>query len=192
MDKKRFDLIKDKYGFLASWAVWAEADDKPKSNMGDVSIFNDPAIINSLNENIIFVGLNISRGSIKIPLANFHDSNPRATDFKTRYALKDTPYWGGYMTDIIKNYSEVDSGQIPNYLKNNPDIEADNAKVFEEELYDLGAQNPLIISFGVLTYKILKRNFNDKYRITKIPHYANHGSKEKYREEVNRILDMEF
>ena len=96
------------------------------------------------------------------------------------------------MTDIIKNYSEVDSGQIPNYLKNNPSIEADNAKVFEEELYDLGAQNPLIISFGVLTYKILKRNFSNKYRITKIPHYANHGSKEKYREEVNRILDMEF
>ena len=48
--------------------------------------------------------------------------------------------------------------RTPNYLKNNSGIEADNAKVFEEELYDLGAQNPLIISFGVLTYKILKRN----------------------------------
>jgi len=157
--------------------------------MGDLNIFNDPKTIEYLNENIIFVGLNISRGSIKVPFANFHDANPRATDFKTRYALKDTSYWGGYMTDIIKNYSEVDSGQIPKYLKDNPDIEANNVKVFEEELDDLGSKNPLIIAFGALTFKILQRNFKHRYKIKKIPHYANHGSKERYREDVIKILN---
>ncbi|MDB4071208.1 hypothetical protein N9512_01965 [Amylibacter sp.] len=189
MDNKKYNLIKEKYGLLSSWAVWAEASDKPKSNMGDLSIFNDPQTIEYLNENIIFVGLNISRGSIKEPFANFHDANPRATDFKTRYALKNTPYWGGYMTDIIKNYSEVDSGQIPKYLKDNPDIEANNIKVFEEELDDLGSENPLIIAFGTLTFKILLRNFKRRYKIKKIPHYASHGSKEKYREVVKEILN---
>ena len=53
MDQKKFNFIKEKYGLLASWAVWAEAGDKPKSNMGDLSIFDDPDVINSLNENII-------------------------------------------------------------------------------------------------------------------------------------------
>jgi hypothetical protein len=188
MDQKKFNFIKEKYGLLASWAVWAEAGDKPKSNMGDLSIFDDPDVINSLNENIIFVALNISRGSIKIPLANFHDSSPRAQDFKTRFALKDTPYWGGYMTDIIKNYSEIDSAKIPSYLRDNPAVELDNIRVFEEELADLGAQNPLIVSFGVATYKILKKNFADKYKIVKIPHYAHQISKEDYRNDVSTIL----
>lgn len=189
MNLKKFNFIKEKYGLLASWAVWTEAGDKAKSNMGDLSIFDDPDVIDSLNENIIFVGLNVSRGSIKIPLSNFHDPNPRATDFKTRFALKNTPYWGGYMTDIVKNYSEIDSSKIPSYLRNNPQIESSNIKVFEEEIADLGARNPLIISFGVATYKILKRNFNEKYKIVKIPHYAHQISKENYREEVNKILD---
>jgi hypothetical protein len=134
MNLKKFNFIKEKYGLLASWAVWTEAGDKAKSNMGDLSIFDDPDVIDSLNENIIFVGLNVSRGSIKIPLSNFHDPNPRATDFKTRFALKNTPYWGGYMTDIVKNYSEIDSSKIPSYLRNNPQIESSNIKVFEEEI----------------------------------------------------------
>ena len=189
MNKEKVDFIKEKYGLLASWAVWAEVGDSPKSNMGDLSIFDDPSIIDSLNENIVFVGLNISRGSIKIPLANFHDPSPRATDFKTRFALKSTPYWGGYMTDIIKNYDEIDSGKIPSFLKDNPKVETENIKAFEEELADLESQDPLIAAFGGLAFKILKRNFEDKYRILPLPHYANYESKEKYRTKVINVLD---
>lgn len=189
MNLKKFNFIKEKYGLLASWAVWAEAGDKAKSNMGDLSIFDDPDVIDSLNENIIFVALNGSREGIKIPLANFHDPNPRAQDFKTRYALQNTPYWGGYMTDIIKNYSEVDSSKIPSYLKDNPKVELDNIKVFEEELTDLEVQDPLIIAFGDVTYKILKRNFDSKYKVIKIFHYAHQISKEDYRKHVKKVLD---
>ncbi|MAF82903.1 MAG: hypothetical protein CL797_02225 [Chromatiales bacterium] len=188
MDKNTFDFIKEKYGLISSWAVWVEAGDNPTSNVGDLSIFNDPEVIKSLNENIVFVGLNISR-SIKTPLANFHDSYSKATDFKIRFALKDSPFWGGYMTDIIKNNIEIDSSKIPNYLKNNPSIEKDNMKIFKEELRDLGCDNPLIISVGALTHIILKRNFDETYNIINIPHYAVRISKEKYREKILAILN---
>ena len=43
MDQKKFNFIKEKYGLLASWAVWAEAGDKAKSNMGDLSVFSEPS-----------------------------------------------------------------------------------------------------------------------------------------------------
>ena len=59
----------------------------------------------------------------------------------------------------------------------------------KEELDDLGSENPLIIAFGTLTFKILLRNFKRRYKIKKIPHYASHGSKEKYREVVKEILN---
>jgi len=35
--RKKFDFIKENYGQYASWAVWAEQEEKPKSKMGDLS-----------------------------------------------------------------------------------------------------------------------------------------------------------
>ena len=105
ISEKKFYFIKEKYQFYSSWAVWAEQGDKPKSNVGDLSVL-DPKqnknLLKTLNPNIILVALNISRGDIAEPFANFHDKSSRATDFKIRYAIKDTPIWGAYMTDIIK------------------------------------------------------------------------------------------
>ena len=187
MTRAKFNFIRDKWGLLASWAVWADAGDTPKSNMGNLDIFDDPKILSDLNVNVLFVGLNVSRGSITVPLSNFHDASPRATDFKTRFALKGSPLWGGYMTDIVKHYSELNASNVPVYLKENPAIEKENVEIFEEEIRDLESTDPTIIAFGVEAFRILKRNFNDKYRLLKIPHYANYTSKEKYREEVRTI-----
>ena len=41
--------------------------------------------------------------------SNFHSSSSTAQDYKIRYALKDTKFWGSYMTDIIKNFPEKHS-----------------------------------------------------------------------------------
>jgi len=45
--RKKFDFIKENYSQYASWAVWAEQEEKPKSKMGDLTIL-DPDI----NENL--------------------------------------------------------------------------------------------------------------------------------------------
>ena len=191
ISKAVFDLVKQKYGYWSSWAVWAEVGSSPKSNVGDLSVFDIPNICESLTPEVIFVGLNISRGAIKEPLANFHDKRTEATDFKIRYAFKNTPYWGGYMTDIIKDFDQKESGKVAKYLKENKLFEDENVEIFRQELVDIESKNPTLIAFGRDTYGILKKNFSNQYEIVKVPHYANYSSKETYRNEVSLELGIE-
>jgi len=39
VDIKQFESIKQKHGDRASWVVWADAAENPKSNTGNMSIF---------------------------------------------------------------------------------------------------------------------------------------------------------
>ena len=64
MDYKKFKEIKEKYGDCGSWAIWAEEGNKPKSNVGDISIFDtsrNPSLIQNLKPEFVFVGLNFSK-----------------------------------------------------------------------------------------------------------------------------------
>ena len=191
ISEEKFYFIKEKYQFYSSWAVWAEQGDKPKSNVGDLSVL-DPKqnknLLKTLNPNIILVALNISRGDIAEPFANFHDKSSRATDFKIRYAIKDTPIWGAYMTDIIKDFEELISGNVLSYLKKNREFEVENINFFRKELIEIGAKNPILIAFGNIVYEILNRYLENEFKIFKITHYAHQMSKEKYREEAQNIL----
>ena len=72
IDVQQFENIKQKHGSYASWAVWAEASEKPKSNMGDASHFKSESVLSALKNNIVMVGLNISRPVSK-PWVNFHE-----------------------------------------------------------------------------------------------------------------------
>ena len=40
ISEEKFYFIKEKYQFYSSWAVWAEQGDKPKSNVGDLSVLD--------------------------------------------------------------------------------------------------------------------------------------------------------
>ena len=60
IDIQQFENIKRKHGGYASWAVWADASEKPKSNMGDVSQFQDDSVLSLLRNDVVMVGLNIS------------------------------------------------------------------------------------------------------------------------------------
>ena len=187
VDHVHFERLKSKYGYWASWAIWAEEGDLPKNNVGSLDVFEKPDCLRQLNPHVVFVGLNISRGSIRAPLANFHDIRPEATDFKIRYALKDSPWWGGYMTDIIKDFDEKSSGAVVRYLREHKSFEEENAEIFRGELDDLGTTDPLIIAFGRDAHSVLLRQFGDRYRIARIPHYAVFSSKESYRKELSRV-----
>lgn len=190
IDRRRFNLIKAKHGHYASWAIWAKEGEKPKANIGDLAVFvygSNPGLLRQLKPRFILVGLNISR-KIETPLANFHDSRPQAMDFKIRFALKGTPLWGAYMTDIIKGFEQKVSGKMMAYLKTTPQFERQNAKRFRAEVCDLGAEKPIIVALGCDAHKILCRNFMGEFRTILLPHYSNYGSKEKYREEVSAAL----
>ena len=66
-------MSKKKYGYCASWAIWADEGKTPKSNMDDVSFFEDNQIHTKLNPNIILLALNFSK-DIKFEnnFQNFH------------------------------------------------------------------------------------------------------------------------
>jgi len=132
INQDKFDFIKNKYGHYASWAIWADEGAKPKDNIGDLSIFNlerNFTILPKLNPDFVLVGLNISR-PVETPLANFHDSRPQAMDYKIRYAFNNSPYWGAYMTDIIKDFEQKAAGKMMSYLRRNKSFEEQNVKIF--------------------------------------------------------------
>ena len=187
--REKFDSIKEKYGRVASWAIWAHEDEEPKSNMGDLTVL-DPEInknlLSELNPNVVLVALNFSEDVNHKPFENFH-AGGKFQDYKTRYALRDSPYWGGYMTDIIKNHPEKKSDELVKYLKTHPDEVQSNVESFRQELRDIGAKKPKLVAFGNDVYDILKRNLPE-FEIVKITHYAHFVSKEKYREEVKQSV----
>ncbi len=185
-----FIEIRKRFGHFASWAVWAEEGKNPKDNIDDLNVL-DPCgnrnLLGTLHGNAILLGLNISRG-IERPLGNFHDPRPMATDFKIRYALKGTSYWGSYMTDIIKDFEEKASGKMMAFLRGNNDFERHNIRQLREEIDVLGVSNPLLVTFGKDAETIAKRNLGKEFEIVRIPHYANYSSKDQYREQVRDQL----
>ena len=187
--------LKEKFGHLASWAIWKMPEGTPKSNTSDLTAFNDKQILSKLNTNYVFVGLNAAANhgdynEEKHDWHCFHSAYAFQNDYKLRYALADTRFWGSYITDIIKEHKETDSSKVVSYIKKNPDILAKNMRLFEEEL-DLLGGNPILIALGTATYSFLKECFGRKYKIYKITHYAHQIGKEKYREEVlNSLKDI--
>ena len=187
IERDRFQRIREKYWNVASWAVWAEEGATSKSNVGVLSVLDpssNPVLLDELNPDVVFVGLNISRSVITQPFANFHDARPQSTDFKIRFALKGTPFWGGYMTDVIKDFEEKTSGKLVTYLRQHPDFEREQVRLFLKELSDVTDVEPTLIAFGNAAHAILTRNLSRTHRIAKVPHYAAYMSKELYRAKI--------
>ena len=198
ISKKLFEKIKSKYGDVASWAIWEDEGEKPKSNMGHINIFNlekNPFLYEVLNNNVIMVGLNFSRALIPTePFKNFHDLNPSANDFKIRYAFKDTEYYGAYMTDIIKNLEMKDSSDVKSYLRQHPNIVDKNIALFHEELRFIEAMDPIILAFGSFTYDLLKKHLQPSAysKLIKLTHYSHFIQKEKYKMDVMEQINQEL
>jgi hypothetical protein len=119
-----FRNIKNNYGDVASWAIWNRQNDNDlASNMGVEGLFDlekNPRILSKLKNNIIMVGLNSSTSTKGFPsFHNFHSCDNEKLNHTTvrnaskiRYAFNGTCYSGAYMTDLIKNHVEPDSGKV--------------------------------------------------------------------------------
>ena len=163
--------------------------DTPKSHTGDMDWVKAPDLLDTLGTGFIFVGLNCadthgdqSDGG-KVAWKNFHSDYSRQNDYKIRYALKGTRYWGSYITDIIKRFPEVDSSKVRQYLKSHPEVVETNIQEFIKEISLLG-ENPVLVAFGDEVYRILTAHLGDDYRIAKVPHYSHYIGKEEYRKQV--------
>ena len=190
INKELYLKIQEKYGDVGSWAVWDEEGEMPKSNMGNMDIFDldkNPNLLNELRNDVVMIGLNFSRPvNFTKPYQNFHDRSPYANDFKIRYAFNNTRYYGAYMTDVIKNTVIKSSQNMRSYINKNPKITKENIAYLREELEDLEAHQPLILAFGVDAYELLNDNLNKNHfsKLIKITHYSHFISKENYKKEV--------
>lgn len=194
--RSRFEDLKAKWGEYASWAVWAlpEPGRPVKAGVGDLAVLDpdvNPHLLASLNPNIVLVGLNAASRAMASGDAwvNFHDPRSVANDFKLRFALKDTTYWGAYMTDVFIGLHETDSSKVAKWMKENPLLVDEHLERLRKELTDLGVDNPLLVALGVRVYEILQARLGHEFRIVKVTHYAHQISKENYREEVLRVLN---
>lgn len=189
--KEIYEKIKERYGYLSSWAVWKLPDSTPKSNTGDLTVFAEPEVLSVLNTNYVFVGLNVSNthGNESVRdnnyWANFHSNYKYQNDYKLRYALMNTPFWGSYMTDIIKKYPEVDSNKVKAFLNQNPNVVKQNIEEFKLEMSILNSnEKPVLIAMGDMAYQILKKYLSDEFKIVKIMHYSNMIGEKEYRKSV--------
>jgi hypothetical protein len=189
-----YNKILKKNGSFASWAVWEPQGEKPKSNMGVHKVFNaksNPALLASLRNDIVMVGLNFSRPlKDPPPFANFHDESPHANDFKIRYAFWETPYYGAYMTDVLKHLVILRAQSVRAYIRDHPDVIQRHIRAFEEELEDLESRKPMLLAFGRDAYDLLNKHL-DKNRysvLVPLTHYSHQVSKEKYRVDIHRQI----
>ena len=193
INKQSYNDLLKKFWDVASWAIWMKPErNRPKSNVGNLSVFDDPDLLEKINTGFVFVGLNgsgVHNDYLELNNAwfNFHSASPRGNDYKLRYALYGTPLWGSYITDIIKYYPEVDSGKVIQYVKNNPSVLQQNIVAFREELRLLGGQ-PVIVALGGAAYDFLIENLGQEYKIVKVKHFSYTIGKEKYREEILAAL----
>ena len=185
LSKERYENMRKKYGGVSSWGIWGPEGATARAGVGDLSIF-DPVDLQVLNPEYVFVGLNVAgNGKLEdVPdWGNFHSEWRTHHDFKLRFALKDTKYWGAYFTDIIKLHSDSNGENVMQYIKNNPSVLRENIQSFEEEISCLGTK-PVLVAMGNKTYSILAPNLGHKYEIKKMSHYARAVSKEDYRREL--------
>lgn len=191
MDVADYERVRKDYGYCASWAVWANSDGRPKSNIGDLTVFDERTfpILNIVKPEFILVGLNLS-GDIdgSPPFSNFHSMKSSAQDYKLRHALQNTPLWGAYLTDAIKNFPELSSSKVVLHLKQNPDLAKENIASLKREIGEIGGPEPVVFALGRAAYELLTEYLGRKLRIVKLPHYSQYIAKEKYRCMIFKIL----
>ena len=196
ISKEKFLAIKERYGSVCSWAVWERSGIKPKSNISNMDIFDiykNNELLEVLHTDVVMVALNFSREvAFTDAFMNFHDSSPHGQDYKIRYAIEDTPFYGAYMTDVIKEFPMLESKGVVSYLRKNPAALRDQIKKFEEELRFIQSDTPTIIAFGKDSYEILRKNLDDTIysALIQVTHYSHYVNLEDYRKGVLQKLNM--
>ena len=191
--KTNYLKLKDHFENVASWAVWElPSGTSPKSNMRVISMFDSDDILELLNPHYVFIGLNGSGVhddymDMSNPWHNFHSSNPHGHDYKLRYALLNTPYWGAYITDVIKELPEVDSNKVSTYLRKHPDVVAENIKILKKEIEMLGT-HPVLVCLGGKSYEIVQKHLGNQFIVKKVFHYSYQIGKEDYRSHIIKTL----
>ena len=187
-------LVEDVYGKpinFASWGNWKERtpDSKVTSNLE----FGDE-LLQGLQPNIVFCGLNVSTDVEPGNWNNFHKKGDSGNS-NLRDSIIGTRLRGAYLTDLIKFYPETAGGKVKNHFKNNKGELERHAEWFVEEMIQLkeffwknNSKLPLIIivmggaakslfETAEIEKKLRKEKFDD-VKVYFVRHYSRGGKKE--------------
>ena len=189
-----YEKLKNKYGTVASWALWSPAGTTKKSNTADLSVFDDPDLLAKLNAKYVFVALNAANhpnSQILPAWSCFHSGYRYQNDYKIRTATQETRFEGAYITDIIKYYVETDSTKVKSAIRKDPTIVTNNLMYLQEELDLLKAAindtAPILIALGNVVYDLLNKYLTG-YIIENVKHYAGYFSDVWYKQHFDEKL----
>lgn len=199
IDKHLLQLKKE-FGKYGSWALWDKGG-------GITSFINGNDFESLIKPNIIFVGLN-ANGKLRKDWINYHSEccEPGRVEscWKRTHARKLADVLrekefdalrGAYMTDIIKDHYDANSGVVASEIKKDAGLITKNLTLFENELEILskisGSAEFRIICMGNKSFEIL--NPISKYKTDKVWHYAAYqlgweGVKERIRQDLRKII----
>ncbi len=197
---KYLSILKSEFGKYGSWALWDR-------DGGIISFVNNNDFRLLIKPNVIFIGLNAS-GKLSKDWINYHseccESGKVESCWKRTHARKLADVLrekefdalrGAYMTDIIKNHYDANSGVVANKIRKNANLITENLNLFENELKILskisGSTDFHIICIGNKSFEILSQI--SKYKIDKIWHYSAYqlgweGVKERIRQDLRKIV----
>lgn len=197
---KAFTNIKNKFGNHASWTLWQTPQSgkwSSKEDIGDMSVFDNSQILKELNPNVVFLSICRSREyevAVNPPAwVNFHDGRSMGQDYKLRYALHGTLFWGCYITNLVAteicehgSHEKLDDVYYQSLVN---------------ELSELPAQGPItIIALGTSVYQFLmKRDINSRLQqefpgccVFKLTHYSAFINPVKYAREAKQLQEKVF
>ena len=180
-DKNNKEIV-DEIDQTSSWAVWAtpqKAWNKAKDNIS-IKCLSEEEIISQVNGSFMLVSLNPSNKSKHpdkdknnieriTPWASFHSGLGRSKDYKLRYALYGTEYWGAFITDLFPGLDETVTSEYEDWIS----IHSEQAIERVFNIRDKMKTQPTIIAIGDDVYEILsdvcwKKGVN----IKKISHFS--------------------
>lgn len=147
-------------------------------------------MIKQLNDSYIFVGLNPAAHdqaaqSIQ-PWGNFHSGDKkRSQDYKLRYALCGTEYWGAFITDVYPEIIDTDSNSTMKKvtLKGTED----SVKTILD-IWQLLGERATIVAIGNKAYSVLRKWLPTDIVLKKIRHYSSRMNIDQYKETVLQQL----
>ena len=208
ISKSTFGKIKSKYGKVSSFAIWArqQEGEGPKGHIDDLSpldVQSNPDVLKKLHCDVVFVGLNPSRAlQEKADFANFHDENPKGTDYVLRRLLVGTVFEGAFMTDFIPDFVNVDAQNAIKRIKDNRDYYVECMEDFlsKMDVITEGCGNkPVLVAMGKDVEKLLRDSYCENcdhdltkkgYTVMEISHYAAAVSMEQRRQELEEVIKV--
>lgn len=192
-----FDIymkLREEFGYTSSWAVWAAPKSgnwKSKDNVFNMTPFhNETELLKSLNGDYIFVGLNPAvhdqkDHSVEV-WENFHSSDAKKSqDYKLRYALKDTMYWGAFITDVYTGIADTYSDSTMKKVTKSATLES---MVNVLRIREILGGHATIVAMGTKAHAVLKKNLPEDIELKMITHYSAYVNIDNYRDTVQKQL----